>query len=395
MISSRISGRLIVLAAGGTGGHVFPAEALAQELLTQGHRLALITDKRGTGYTGTLGLIDTHHIRAQGLAGQGMLGKVKGIISLAAGVLDARRLLQSLKPAAVVGFGGYASAPTVVAATQLGIPTVIHEQNAVLGRANRLLARRVNRVCTSFDLTKPAPAGATVIRTGLPVRPTIAAMRATPYAMPDNEGPFRIVVLGGSQGARIFSDVVPAAVHLLPEALRKRLEISQQCRPEELDRTHAAYAESGTHVELRCFFDNVPILMANAHLMITRSGASTVAEATVVGRPSLLVPYPFAADDHQTANAQALDAAGGAWMIRQQAFTPATLAERITQFAAAPYGLAGAATAAAAFAVPDAAHRLAEVVTTLIRGENGARAAAKPAAQPPSISTHTMNRGII
>jgi UDP-N-acetylglucosamine--N-acetylmuramyl-(pentapeptide) pyrophosphoryl-undecaprenol N-acetylglucosamine transferase len=394
MISTR-AGRLIVLAAGGTGGHVFPAEALAQELLAQGHRLALITDKRGTGYTGTLGLIDTYHIRGQGIAGQGLVGKLKGVIALGAGVLDARRLLHELKPAAVVGFGGYASAPTVVAATQLGIPTVIHEQNAVLGRANRLLARRVNRVCTSFDLARPAPAQATVIRTGLPVRPAVAAMRNTPYATPDADGPFRIVVMGGSQGARIFSDVIPAAVRLLPESFRKRLEISQQCRPEELDRTHAAYADTGAHVELRCFFDNVPVLMANAHLLITRSGASTVAEATVVGRPSLLVPYPFAADDHQTANAQAVDAAGGAWMIRQPFFTPEDLAQRLNAFAVAPYSLAAAATAAAAFAVPDAAHRLADVVTTLIRGENGARAATKTAAPPPPISTHTMNRGII
>ncbi|MBY0509861.1 MAG: UDP-N-acetylglucosamine--N-acetylmuramyl-(pentapeptide) pyrophosphoryl-undecaprenol N-acetylglucosamine transferase, partial [Rhodospirillaceae bacterium] len=233
------------------------------------------------------------------------------------------------------------------------------------------------------------------IRTGMPVRPAIATMRNTPYATPDAESPFRIVVLGGSQGARIFSDVIPAAVRLLPDALRKRLEITQQCRPEELDRTHALYAEAGAHVQLRAFFDNVPALMANAHLLITRSGASTVAEATVIGRPSLLVPYPFAADDHQTANAQAVDAAGGAWMIRQPQFTAADLAARIAQFAAAPYGLAGAATAAAAFAVPDAATRLADVVTALIRGENGARVTSKTAAPPPSISTHTMNRGII
>ena len=395
MISPRLSGRLIVLAAGGTGGHVFPAEALAQELLAQGHRLALITDKRGTGYTGTLGMIDTHHIRAQGLAGQGVIGKLKGLVSLGLGVLDARRLLQELNPAAVVGFGGYASAPTIAAATQLGLPTVIHEQNAILGRANRLLARRVNRVCTSFDLAKPAPAGATLIRTGMPVRPGVAAMRAATYAAPTADGPFRLLILGGSQGARIFSDVIPAAVKLLPADLRQRLEISQQCRPEELDRTHAAYAESGAHVELRCFFDNVPELMANAHLLITRSGASTVAEATVIGRPSLLIPYPFAADDHQTANAQALTAAGGAWTIRQQQFTPESLAERLTQFAAAPYGLSSAAAAAAAFSVPDAAGRLANVVTDLIRGENGARAASMSTSSSSSISTHTMKRGIV
>lgn len=395
MISPRLSGRLIVLAAGGTGGHVFPAEALAQELLAQGHRLALITDKRGTGYTGTLGMIDTYHIRAQGLAGQGVIGKLKGLVSLGLGVLDARRLLQELNPAAVVGFGGYASAPTMVAATQLGLPTVIHEQNAILGRANRLLARRVDRICTSFDLAKPAPAGAHVIHTGLPVRAGVAARRASPYTAPTADSPFRVLILGGSQGARVFSDIIPAAVRLLPEALRRRLEISQQCRPEELDRTHAAYAESGAHVELRCFFDNVPELLVNAHLLIARSGAGTVTEAAVIGRPSILVPLPTSADDHQTANAQALAAYGGAWLMRQQTMTPETLAERLTQLAATPGDLAHAAGAAAAFSVADAAGRLADVVTTLIRGENGARAASMSSSSSSSISTHTMKRGIV
>jgi len=396
MISSRASsGHLIVLAAGGTGGHVFPAEALAQELLAQGHRLALITDKRGSGYGGTLGLIDTHHITAEGLAGRGLWGRIKGLVSLATGVMQARDLLRELKPAAVVGFGGYAAAPTVLAATQLHIPAVIHEQNAVLGWANRFLARRVKRVCISFDLAKPAPRSAHVIRTGMPVRPSIAAVRGASYTPPAADGTLRILILGGSQGARVFSDVVPAAVKLLPESLRNRLEIAQQCRPEELDRTHEAYAGLGAHVQLRHFFDNVPELLANAHLLIARSGASTVAEATVVGRPSLLVPYPFAADDHQTANAKVLAAAGGGWMLRQPEFTPEALAQHISRFAATPYGLSGAAAAAAAFSMPDAAGRLADVVIDLIRGENNARASSKSAPPQPPMSTHTMNRGIV
>ena len=395
MMTPRNSGRLIVLAAGGTGGHVFPAEALAQQLLAQGHRLVLVTDKRGTGYSGTLGLIETHHINAQAIAGQGVGGLLKGLFALGQGVLQARRFLRERDPAAVVGFGGYAAAPTVLAATQLGIPCVIHEQNAVLGRANRLLARRVDRVCTSFDLVRPVPGDATVIRTGMPVRPTVAAQRAVPYVMPAADGPFRVLILGGSQGAKIFSDVIPAAVKLLPEALRRRLEISQQCRPEELDRTHAAYTEAGVHVQLRHFFDNVPELLANAHLLIARSGASTVAEAGVIGRPSLLVPYPFAADDHQTANAQALVAAGGAWMMRQPQFTAEALAQRLTACAAAPHGLVEAAAAARAFCLPDAAARLAEVVTALIHGENGGRAPARPGVPSASISTHSMKRGIV
>ncbi len=392
MIAPRHTGHLIVLAAGGTGGHVFPAEALAQELLAQGHRLALITDARGTGYTGTLGLIDTHHISGQGLTGRGVVGIAKGVITLGIGLLQARKLLSEIKPAAVVGFGGYASAPTVLAATQLGIPAIVHEQNAILGRANRLLARRVNCVCLSIDLARPAPAGAVIVRTGMPVRSGVAALRGAPYAVPTTDGPFRLLILGGSQGARVFSDVVPAAVKLLPDALRKRLEISQQCRPEEMERTQDAYHDSGAHVQLRHFFDNVPELLAHAHLLVARSGASTVAEATVIGRPSLLVPYPFAADDHQSANADALAHAGGAWVLRQPHFTPDALARLLTQFASTPTSLGDAATAAMTFAVPDAAQRLADVVTGLIRGENGARA---PARTSGPISTHTMKRGIV
>ncbi len=395
MIAPRNSARLIVLAAGGTGGHVFPAEALAQELLAQGHRLALVTDKRGTGYTGTLGLIDTYNISGQGLTGKGVFGLIKGAISLGTGLWQARKLLESLRPAAVVGFGGYASAPTVFAATQLGIPTVIHEQNAILGRANRLLARRVNRVCTSIELAKQIDTPAQIIRTGMPVRAAVAAQRGAPYHAPATEQPFKLVVLGGSQGAKVFSDIIPAAMKLLPEALRKRIEISQQCRPEELDRTLLAYDEAGVHVQLRVFFDNVPELLAGAHLLIARSGASTVAEACVIGRPSLLIPYPHAADNHQAFNADALAAAGGAWALRQPQFTAANLAELMTQFAANPAALAKAAAAASTFSVPDAAHRLADVVTALIRGEDSARAASRSSNAPSSISTHTMNRGIV
>ena len=240
MMASRTSGQLVVLAAGGTGGHVFPAEALAQQLLKEGHRLALVTDNRGTGYTGTLGLIDTHHVAAQGIAGKGLTGLLKGVIALGAGVLQARKLLSRLNPAAVVGFGGYASAPTMFAATQLGLPTVINEQNAIIGRANQLLARRVNRVCTSFDLAKPARGVSTIIRTGMPVRAAVAALAASPYIPPEPASPFRILVMGGSQGAKVFSDLVPEAMALLPESLRARVEISQQCRAEDLDRTHDA-----------------------------------------------------------------------------------------------------------------------------------------------------------
>lgn len=381
----------VVLAAGGTGGHVFPAEALAQELLARGHRLVLITDKRGATYGGTLGSIETHHITAGSLAGQGLLGRAKGLFNMARGILQAKSLLTEMKPEAVVGFGGYAAAPTVIAALQLGLPTIIHEQNAILGLANRLLAGKVDQVCTSYELAKKAPLEARITRTGMPVRPAIVATGYTPYQAPDHDGPIRLLVLGGSQGARVFSDVIPAAVKLLPLELRRRLEISQQSRPEDLDRAHQAFVGSDAHVQLRHFFDNVPELLTNAHLLISRSGASTVAEVSAAGRPSLLVPYPFAADDHQTANARTLEAAGGGWMMPQNKFTPETLAEQLVRLLTQPQLLAGAAQAAAAFAIPDAANRLANVVTSVLQGENGERARTGAAAAP--VSTNTMNRG--
>jgi len=381
----------VVLAAGGTGGHVFPAEALAQELLARGHRLVLITDKRGAAYGGTLGSIETHHITAGSLAGQGLLGRAKGLFNMARGVLQAKSLLTQMKPEAVVGFGGYAAAPTVVAALQLGLPTIIHEQNAILGLANRLLAGKVDQVCTSYELAKKAPLEARITRTGMPVRPAIVATGYTPYQAPGHDGPIRLLVLGGSQGARVFSDVIPAAVKLLPLELRRRLEISQQSRPEDLDRAHQAFVGSDAHVQLRHFFDNVPELLTNAHLLISRAGASTVAEVSAAGRPALLVPYPFAADDHQTANARTLEAAGGGWMMPQSKFTPEALAEQLVRLLIQPHRLADAARAAAAFAIPDAANRLANVVTSVLQGENGERA--KTGAAAASVSTHSMKRG--
>ena len=388
------SGNLIVLAAGGTGGHMFPADALAKELLDQSYRLALISDKRGTAYGGTLSLIESYTVRARGIAGSGVTGRIKGLFALGAGFFQARKMLTALEPAAVVGFGGYASAPTVVAALNLNIPTVIHEQNAVLGRANRLVAKHVNRVCTSFDLARPAPKGARMVRTGLPVRAAIADVRHTPYVAPAAGEPINILILGGSQGARIFSDVIPEAIKRLPEDLKKRITFSQQCRPEELDRTHAAYDEVGAHVQLRAFFDNVPDLLRESHLLIARSGASTVAEVSVAGRPSLLVPYPYATDNHQTANAKALAAAGGCWHLPQTAASPDALAQLLIAVLADPKAMTQTATAASAFAIPDAAGRLADVVMSLIRDENSARVS-KQKSSPRPMSTEPMKRGAI
>jgi UDP-N-acetylglucosamine--N-acetylmuramyl-(pentapeptide) pyrophosphoryl-undecaprenol N-acetylglucosamine transferase len=371
MVAKPGSGHLIVLAAGGTGGHVFPAEALAQELLAQGHRLALITDKRGAAYGGTLGLIETLHISAGALTGRSLWRRVRAAGNLARGYFEARRLLRDLKPSVVVGFGGYAAAPTMLAAIRLKLPTVIHEQNAVLGRTNKLVAAKVDRIAISLDLARPLT-GANVVRTGMPVRPAVAAARAMPYTPPVKDGPFRIVVLGGSQGAHVFSDVVPAAVALLPADFRARLTVAQQCRREDIDRAMAAYAGLGVHVQLRHFFDNVPELLGAAHLVITRAGASTVAETAVAGRPAIFVPYPHAADDHQSANARTAAARGAGWVMPQPEFTPAALAARLSEFAETPGLLRDAAAAATAFSIPDAAARLADVVAALIRDTNSA-----------------------
>ncbi|HIJ63704.1 MAG TPA: undecaprenyldiphospho-muramoylpentapeptide beta-N-acetylglucosaminyltransferase, partial [Rhodospirillaceae bacterium] len=348
---------LIVLTAGGTGGHVFPAEALAAELLRRGHRLALVTDRRGQAFGGTLGELATYRIAAGGIAGRGIAARLRAIAEIGVGVLQARRLLKTLRPAAVVGFGGYASVPAMMAATGGGFTTALHEQNAVLGRANRLLAPRVTRIATCYDrLAHLSPAWThKVVRTGMPVRPAIALLRGNPYPPPAADGPLRLLVLGGSQGARVFSEVVPAALARLPETLRRRLEVSQQCRPEDLDAVRRAYQDTGVRAELQSFFQDVPERLAAAHLVITRSGASTVAEVTALGRPAILVPYPHAVDDHQTANAHAIDEAGGGWLIPQPAFTPETLAARIEALAAEPAVLVRAAACAMSAGAPDAA----------------------------------------
>ena len=363
-----MTGKLIVLTAGGTGGHVFPAESLASELLARGHSLALITDRRGQAYGGTLGQLTTYRIRAGGIAGRGLKARLGAIAELAVGVLQARALVKRLRPAVVVGFGGYASVPAMLAASSAGVPTTLHEQNAVLGRANRLLAPRVTRIATCYAQVSNLAAAwrAKVTRTGMPVRAQIIAQRDHDYPALTDDGPLRLLILGGSQGARILSEVVPAAIALLPEPLRRRLEISQQCRPEDLDNVRAAYATTGATVTLESFFHDVPERLAAAHLVIARSGASTVAELTALGRPAILVPYPHAIDDHQTANAHAVDEVGGGWLIPQPSFTAESLAARLESLFALPGSLTRAAACARTAGVPDAAARLADLVESLL-----------------------------
>lgn len=359
---------LIVLAAGGTGGHVFPAEALAKELLGRGYRLALFTDKRGDNYSGILGELETVKLSAGKVAGRGVFGKIKSAISLGLGTFQAKRLLDKMRPACVVGFGGYASVPTMIAASLGGYPSMIHEQNAVLGRANRLLAPKVKRICTSYehvDFIGEVEANK-VVQTGMPVRSSVIEARDIPYQAPTSSGPIKVLVLGGSQGAQIFSDLLPESFAKLAPDLRLRLHVTQQCRPELLEETRKRYTSNGLHASLESFFDDVPKRLADTHLLIARSGASTVAEATCIGRPAILVPYPYAIDNHQDRNAHALDEVGAGWLMSQKALTPETLAKRLNDLFTQPDPLPSTAQASFKAGRPDAAEKLADVVEELM-----------------------------
>jgi UDP-N-acetylglucosamine--N-acetylmuramyl-(pentapeptide) pyrophosphoryl-undecaprenol N-acetylglucosamine transferase len=362
--------RPIVIAAGGTGGHLFPAEALAAELVARGERIALMTDARSAAYESqAFGNAERFVLRGAGLAGRGVKAAARGALALAAGTLEARRILLRLDAAAVVGFGGYPSVPPLIAARTLPPgrrpATALHEQNAVLGRANRLLAPGADVLALSVADTAKVPAAARIAMVGNPVRPALAALAGQGYAAPTEEGVIRLLVLGGSLGARIFADVVPGAVALLPPALRQRLVVTQQTRAEDLPRVETAYREAGVPADLSPFFGDIATRLAMAHLVIARAGASTVAELACAGRPSILVPLPQAIDDHQTANGRSLDSAGAAWLLRQPDFTPASLAKHLSAMFANPPVLARAAAAAAGLARPDAARRLADIVLDL------------------------------
>lgn len=353
----------IVIAAGGTGGHFFPAEALATELIRRGHAVVLMTDARSGALTSTVFAGHPRHVlKGAGLAGRGLLRAAKAAFALFAGIVQARGLLARLRPVAIVGFGGYPTvAPAIAARLMHRRPAIIlHEQNGVLGRANRFLAGGADVLALSLEQTERVPADATSIVTGNPVRPAITALAQSSYAAPS--GRLNLLVLGGSLGARVFSDVVPAATAALPEALRSRLDITQQCRPEDLDRVRAAYAGGGIAAALSPFFPDVAARLGASSLVIARAGASTVAELAVVGRPAILVPLPGAIDDHQSANAAALAQGGGAWVMPQPGFTPDALAERLSALLADPAALDRAAVAARDFALPDAAARLADLV---------------------------------
>jgi UDP-N-acetylglucosamine--N-acetylmuramyl-(pentapeptide) pyrophosphoryl-undecaprenol N-acetylglucosamine transferase len=362
----------IMLAAGGTGGHLFPAESLARELQTRGCAVELVSDDRVKDFADRFPADAIHQIVSGTVTGGGMASKALGVLKLARGVWQCRSLINQIQPMAAVGFGGYPTVPPILAAAMLGIPCVLHEQNAVMGRANRFLSSRVARIATGFDIGKGDPKFAHV---GNPVRAAVIDAR-TPMLPPMTGGPLRLLVFGGSQGARIMAEIVPPAVALLSEAQRRRLIVTQQVRAEDMAQVTAEYARLGVDADCNPFFKDLPVRMAQSQLVIARSGASTVAELAVMGRPSILVPLPGALDQDQAANAKVLAAAGGAVVMLQPTFTPEALAERLAALLAAPGGLMEMGAKAKSIGIADAASRTADVVLTVAGLRNLVKASA-------------------
>ena len=370
-MEERSSPPLVIVAAGGTGGHLFPAEALAVALSRRGVTVDLVTDERASRY-GEFPGHATHIVPSATFAGRNPF-HIAGVTSkLCRGTIGALHLFGRLRPAAVVGFGGYPTIPPLLAAVLRGIPTLVHEQNGVLGRANRLLARRVQAIATGFRglLADDPRLAAKVTHTGNPIRPAVVEAAAVPY--PDAHGPLRILVFGGSQGARVMAEVVPPAIELVPMAVRARLSVTQQARDEDIARVKSAYERFGVAAEIEPFFRDLPARIAASHLVISRSGASTVAELAAIGRPAMLVPLPHALDHDQRANAGMLGQAGGAIVMEQTHFTPDRVAAEIARLAAAPEKLAKMAAAARGQGILDGADRLADLVMRMV--ELGAQA---------------------
>jgi UDP-N-acetylglucosamine--N-acetylmuramyl-(pentapeptide) pyrophosphoryl-undecaprenol N-acetylglucosamine transferase len=358
----------VMLAAGGTGGHLFPALALAEELARRALDVDLVTDGRGDRYGADFPARAVYRVPSATFAGRSPLGAARTGLTLLRGVGAAVRLIGKLKPAAVVGFGGYPSFPPLVAARLRGVPAALHEQNAVLGRANRMLAPYVTAVATSFQDTKllGGSARSRARFVGNPVRDRVLALAQTAYEEPVPGAELRLLVFGGSQGARFFSEAVPPALALLPPELQARLSVVQQCREEDLRGVEDAYRRHGIKARLAPFFADLPEEMAKAHLVIGRSGASTVAELTVIGRPAILVPLPHAIDNDQKQNAMRLAESGGAWCIDQRDLSPQHLSSAVGRLLASPPVLVAAAAAAKRQGRPDAVARLADLVEELI-----------------------------
>ncbi|HKU91930.1 MAG TPA: undecaprenyldiphospho-muramoylpentapeptide beta-N-acetylglucosaminyltransferase [Sphingomicrobium sp.] len=370
-----------VLAAGGTGGHMVPAHALAAELRSRGHGVLLITDDRGARFPGLFEGVPVHILPA-GRIGGGPVAWLKALNAIVKGRAQAKRLYGEHRPDAVVGFGGYPAFPSLLAASSMKIPTVLHEQNAVLGRVNRLLAGEAEAIGTAYDKVERLKSRneAKAVLVGNPVREEIARLGELPFPPFDEIAPLKILITGGSQGATILGEVVPEGLALLQPSLRRRLQVVQQCRPDDIERIRKRYAELGIPAELLTYIEDMPDKLADAHLVIGRAGASTIAELTAAGRPAILIPFAAATDDHQTANAREMTKAGGARTIQQSGFTAVVLARQIEAMAADPIALNNAAARALSVGRPHAARDLADVVERV--GNGVAPVAVGPALTP-------------
>ena len=358
-----VMSRHYVLAAGGTGGHMIPAHALAEELMRRGHRVALVTDDRGARIPGLFEGVPVHILPA-GRLGGGPIGWLKAVRKILLGRSMALRLYDTFRPSAVIGFGGYPALPALMAAQRARIPTLVHEQNAVLGRVNRLMGGKVDAIATAYEsvgrLARSWEEKTHLV--GNPVRDEVRALRDQPYPALDEEGVFRILVTGGSQGATVLSRIVPEGLGMLPEHFRRRLQVTQQCRAEDIEEVRARYAALAIPADLATYISDMPDKLAWSHLVIARAGASTIAELTAAGRPAILIPLPSATDDHQTANAREMAKAGGARTIAQRSFTPVELAKQMQKLGLEPSALANAAARARAVGRPAAASDLADLV---------------------------------
>lgn len=362
----------ILLAAGGTGGHLFPAEALAHELKARGWSVHLVTDERASRYASSFPADHIHAVSSATIGSKNPVALARAFWNIWRGVREASALFQRIRPAAVVGFGGYPTLPPLYAATRRGLPTMVHEQNAVMGRANRALASRVTAIAGGFLIAEGAQAAKTVV-TGNPVRPALIEAARTRYTVPATAGEFRLLVFGGSQGAQFFSEAIPPSIAALPEAERRRLTVTQQARSEDEAAVRKAYAALGVEAEIAPFFNDMAARLAAAHLVISRSGASTVSEIGVVGRPALLVPYPYALDHDQAANAATLAAAGGAEVHVQSTLSTERLAELIGGLMRDPERLSAMAAAARSAGRPDATRLLADLTEAIASGQTVAQ----------------------
>ncbi|WP_296076250.1 undecaprenyldiphospho-muramoylpentapeptide beta-N-acetylglucosaminyltransferase [uncultured Agrobacterium sp.] len=361
---------IVMLAAGGTGGHVFPAEALAYELKARGYSVHLVTDSRAERYAGKFPAEEIHVVPSATIGSKNPIRVIKALATLWTGLRSARKLMTRLKPVAVVGFGGYPTVPPLLASTGMGVPSLLHEQNAVMGRANKALAKRVKAIAGGFLPENKGEYGDKIVMTGNPVRPAVLSAAHVAYT-PSNSGEqFNLVVFGGSQGAQFFSAAVPAAICLLPNDLRSRITLTQQARVEDKDSVVESYKKLGVRADVSPFFGDMAKRIAQADLVISRSGASTVSELSVIGRPSVLVPYPHALDHDQAANAAALSAAGGASVIKQADLSPNALSALLADAMNDPARLEKTAAAAKATGKPDAAKRLADLVEAIAAGES-------------------------